>query len=302
MPCIIFIFFLSVLLVLIPVLVNVAFFTLIERKVLGLSQRRKGPNKVSFWGIIQPISDALKLFSKEITIPYLRWKNSFYVAPVLSLIISLILWRVLTWQRRESEYVYRRILILAILRLGLYPLLLAGWRSIRAYASIGAIRGIAQTISYEIRIALFLLRHLSALSWLGFGELAHFQSKQALFLLAPVLLGWLICCIAETNRTPFDFAEGESELVSGFNIEYGGGLFASIFMAEYSSILGLSTLNAILFRGSNLSLFTLIMRLRFAIFWVWVRSTLPRYRYDKLINLAWVSLLPLSLGLLIVYF
>ena len=188
------------------------------------------------------------------------------------------------------------------MRLGLYPLLVAGWRSIRAYASIGAMRGVAQTISYEIGIALFILRILviaGGSSW----TIIYLSNPYAPIVLGalPVLALWLVCCVAETNRTPFDFSEGESELVSGFNIEYGAGTFALIFIAEYATILALRTFTAMLTTGQLLVPSSALLALALAYFWVWLRATLPRYRYDILIKTSWTCLLPASLCLLIFF-
>jgi len=181
--------------------------------------------------------------------------------------------------------------------LGLYPLLLAGWSSNRKYALIGALRGIAQTISYEIRLALLLFRFLILFPRLNLKEIFINQEKFRIFILAlPLFIFWFISCVAETNRTPFDFAEGESELVSGFNIEYGAGGFALIFMAEYARILFLRLLTRILLGFSRISYIEVIIIITsFAFIWIWARATLPRYRYDKLINLAWKTILPAAL-------
>lgn len=187
--------------------------------------------------------------------------------------------------------------------LGLYPLLLAGWASNRKYALVGALRGIAQTISYEISLALILFRFLFLWPTLNLAEIFISQDLYSIRGLAvPLILFWLVSCIAETNRTPFDFAEGESELVSGFNIEYGAGGFALIFIAEYASILFLRMLTR-LFLGltSASSAITIFFMVLLAFLWIWARSTLPRYRYDKLINLAWKRILPAALVFTLFY-
>ncbi len=288
------------LFLLIPVLINVAFLTLLERKILGLSQSRKGPNKVSRGGLLQPFADAIKLFTKENFFPALSNKLLYIRGPALALILILIAWSLISWG--GPHYDFSLIILLLVLGLGLYPLLLAGWASNRAYALIGALRGVAQTISYEVSLALILIRLFSLLTRLSLAGLADLTREGLWPLVIGLVLVWLITGLAETNRTPFDFAEGESELVSGFNIEYGAGGFALIFIAEYGSILLLRYLTACLlgFRitptGGGLAAGGLV-----AFFWVWARATLPRYRYDILIDLAWKAILPAALLVLIFY-
>lgn len=280
-----------------------AFFTLMERKVLGLRQARKGPNKVRQRGLLQPFADAIKLFAKELTNPAYRYKKIFIFSPLFAMFLSLIIWLTLRWTGRRTGFMFSLVLLLVILRLGLYPLLLAGWSSVRNYAIIGAMRGVAQTISYEIRLALVVLSYATLINITNWDAIninpgysfAIFWSS------IPLWIVWFIRAVAETNRTPFDFAEGESELVSGFNVEYGGGLFAIIFIAEYATILALSVVSSTLFFGEFVSLKVLVFGLVLAYTWVWLRATLPRYRYDKLIALAWTSLLPATLGLLLFF-
>ena len=286
--------------VVVPVLVRVAFFTLLERKILGLGQTRKGPNKVSIGGLLQPFADAVKLFRKEILGPTSANPLLFWWAPVTAIGLALRLWALLTGARGGLQVGSSVLLMLALMGLCLYPLLLAGWASNSKYAMVGAMRGVAQAISYEIRLALVLLALITPGAsrrledWLRgtreFGALPAF---------APALFVWVVACVAETNRTPFDFAEGESELVSGFNVEYGRGGFALIFMAEYARILFFSTIRACLLAGlSGLGGPRAVGGAALGSWWVWVRVTLPRYRYDKLMGLAWKRLLPLSLGVL----
>ena len=284
-------------LLILPVLVNVAFLTLIERKILGLSQLRKGPNKVSLVGLLQPGADAVKLFLKEGS--YLVQSNYyvFLLAPSLTLFLVLWGWSLLPLEEGAQLYSFSVILFFLVLSTGVYRLLLAGWTSNSKYSIIGALRGIAQTISYEVRLALVLGRVLIRLKRLNLQTLgASGEGGMVLLLAAPMVSVWVVTCLAETNRTPFDFAEGESELVSGFNTEYGGGGFALIFMAEYAIIIFLRRIRALAIGGARL------MGWRFAVLatalmflWVWVRATYPRYRYDKLMHLAWKKYLPLSL-------
>jgi len=279
----------------------VAFFTLLERKILGLSQSRKGPNKVSWAGLLQPFADAVKLFLKERTRPFRGNWVLFLSTPALGLLLVLWIWALLP--QGVERYDFSLVILLVLIGLSLYPLLLAGWASHRRYALIGAIRGVAQTISYEIRLALLLMAVFRGLQRLSLTRLLRFNDWRAFRWFSLLILLWWVTCLAETNRTPFDFAEGESELVSGFNVEYGAGGFALIFMAEYARILGLSLLTRLfLGRKGLLSLGGLFVACGVGFAWVWARATLPRHRYDKLIDLAWKGILPLALALLLTFF
>ena len=291
----------STLLLLIPVLVNVAFFTLLERKILGYSQRRKGPNKVSWGGVLQPFADAVKLFTKEWALPAGANALIFWLSPVLGIFLVLALWCLIPLSRVPLKWDISLLLLLTLMGLNLYPLLVAGWASNSKYATVGALRGVAQTVSYEISLALIILRlilfrsKLHLYGWVEGLRITHFT-----LLAIPLLILWLISCVAETNRTPFDFAEGESELVSGFNIEYGAGGFALLFIAEYARIIFLRLLRALLLSGALYLRFTrVLVRTRVGFWWVWLRATYPRYRYDILINLAWKAILPATLAWLV---
>lgn len=294
---------LNFFLLIIPVLVNVAFVTLLERKILGLSQSRKGPNKVRFFGLLQPFADAVKLFCKEIFQPNSRNKILFLSSPIIGIFLSLWIWLLSPNLEIALNFQFIILLFLLILGLGIYPLLFAGWASNNKYAFLGAIRGIAQTISYEISLALILFRILLTSLTLQIIKIGNYRiTIEILILTSPLLILWLISCVAETNRTPFDFSEGESELVSGFNIEYGAGGFALIFIAEYAIILYFSFITRIIFFGFFISFLgvSFLTTILFS-FWVWLRATLPRHRYDFLIIIAWKKILPLTLIFCVLY-
>nr|AMW67955.1 NADH dehydrogenase subunit 1 [Stenobiella sp. YW-2016] len=295
--------FISMLILVICVLVGVAFLTLMERKVLGYIQIRKGPNKVGFMGIPQPFCDAIKLFTKEQTYPIMSNYLSYYISPIVSLFLSLIIWMIYPYMTNLYSFNYGLLFFLCCTSMGVYTVLVSGWASNSNYALLGGLRGVAQTISYEVSMALLLL---SLIIMIGSFNMLDFEKYQFniwfMFMFFPLMLAWLSSSLAETNRTPFDFAEGESELVSGFNIEYSSGGFALIFLAEYSSILFMSMLFSVMFLGSNLFSIMFFVKLVFISFlFIWVRGTLPRYRYDKLMYLAWKSYLPLSLNYLFLF-
>ena len=252
-------------------------------------------------GLLQPFNDAIKLFSKEVVIPNISNNIQFFLAPILALIIVLIVFFSFPFFEINISISMSLIFVYIILRINVYPVLFSGWSSNRKYALLGRLRSVAQTISYEVRLALILIFYLSisaSLRIIMIIKLNFFWSK--IFMFLPIIGIWLISCIAETNRTPFDFAEGESELVSGFNIEYGSVMFALIFMAEYASIIFIRIIFSIFFISYRTNRFILYIFSTIMIrVWIWVRTTLPRYRYDKLINLAWKIYLPMVLTILI---
>ena len=281
-------------------MLNVAFITLLERKILGYRQYRIGPNKVRLIGILQPIADAVKLFTNQIESPYNRNYLIFYISPVIRVFLVLLIWIIIPLFSGFHIFRFSIIIFLIVLRFGVYPLLLAGWSSNSKYALIGGLRGVAQTISYEIRLALILLIFLIYYLRYNLDVLRYKSSITSIIIIIPFIsFFWLISCLAETNRTPFDFSEGESELVSGFNIEYGSGGFALIFIAEYARIYFLRSVSCFLILGWPPFLITSqFFSIFFVFFWVWARATLPRFRYDLLIRLAWKRILPISLGYL----
>nr|YP_010046594.1 NADH dehydrogenase subunit 1 [Culex cylindricus]QPJ78473.1 NADH dehydrogenase subunit 1 [Culex cylindricus] len=288
------------LLLVICVMVGVAFLTLLERKVLGYIQIRKGPNKVGFMGLLQPFSDAVKLFTKEQTYPLLSNYIFYYFSPIFSLFLSLLIWMCIPYLIKLYSFNLGILFFLCITSLGVYTVMVAGWSSNSNYALLGGLRAVAQTISYEVSLALILLSFIFLIGNYNFLNFYLFQ-KYIWFIVFSFPLGlvWFASCLAETNRTPFDFAEGESELVSGFNVEYSSGGFALIFLAEYSSILFMSMLFSVIFLGSDIFSLLFFFKLTIISFlFIWVRGTLPRFRYDKLMYLAWKSFLPMSLNYL----
>nr|YP_010958775.1 NADH dehydrogenase subunit 1 [Eumorphobotys obscuralis]WNB40523.1 NADH dehydrogenase subunit 1 [Eumorphobotys obscuralis] len=295
--------FLGYLILILGVLIAVAFLVLLERKVLGYIQIRKGPNKVGMMGILQPFSDAIKLFTKEQTYPMFSNYLSYYFSPVVSFILSLIIWLLIPYYFNLISFNLGILFFLSCMSLGVYTVMVAGWSSNSNYSLLGGLRAVAQTISYEVSLALILMS--SIIMVMDFNMII-FEFYQEMvwffFLMIPLSLCWFSSSLAETNRTPFDFAEGESELVSGFNIEYSSGGFALIFLAEYSSILFMSLLIVLLYLGGySLSVF-FYLKLSFVSFmFIWIRGTLPRYRYDKLMYLAWKIYLPVSLNFLMFF-
>nr|ALO70318.1 NADH deshydrogenase subunit 1 [Atheta sp. 1 EF-2015] len=293
----------SSLILIVCVLVGVAFMVLLERKVLGYIQIRKGPSKVGYMGILQPFSDAIKLFSKESVYPLMSNYNFYYFSPILNLFLSLMLWLCMPFFSFLFSFNYGILFFLCVSSLSVYTIMIAGWSSNSNYSLLGGLRAVAQTISYEVSLSLILLSFLFLILSLNLFDLMIFQvNLWFIFLFLPLSMIWVVSSLAETNRTPFDFAEGESELVSGFNVEYSSGGFALIFLAEYASILFMSMLCVLLFMGANIYSIFFYFKLGFmAFFWIWVRGTLPRFRYDKLMYLAWKSFLSVSLNYLFMY-
>nr|YP_010728410.1 NADH dehydrogenase subunit 1 [Phaenopsectra flavipes]WEF49625.1 NADH dehydrogenase subunit 1 [Phaenopsectra flavipes] len=295
--------FLSSLLLLICVMISVAFLTLLERKVLGFIQIRKGPNKIGYFGILQPFCDAIKLFTKEQILPIFSNMFVYYLSPIFSLFLSLFIWLCIPYLVKLYSFNLGVLFFFCCMSFGVYMVMLAGWSSNSFYALLGSLRAIAQTISYEVALVIMLM---SILFLIGSFNLVYFELFQKylwfFILFFPIGFMWMISSLAETNRTPFDFAEGESELVSGFNVEYGAGGFALIFLAEYASILFMSMLFSLLFLGSNILSFMFFLKLNFIAFlFIWVRGAYPRYRYDKLMNMAWKSYLPIVLNFLFLF-
>nr|APX39454.1 NADH dehydrogenase subunit 1 [Chrysolina hyperici] len=296
--------FILTLIMFICILVGVAFLTLLERKVLGYIQIRKGPNKLGLFGLVQPFSDAIKLFTKEQNYPFMSNFNLYYFTPLMNLFLALLIWVCIPFITINLSFNLSLLFFLSISSVSVYTIMLSGWSSNSSYSLLGSMRSVAQTISYEVSLVLILLSFLFMILSVNLLDLIKFQENiWFIFLMFPLCLIWLVSSLAETNRTPFDFAEGESELVSGFNVEYSSGGFAMIFLAEYGNILFMSILSCFLFLGGNLMSLIFFLKLGILAFiWIWVRGTLPRFRYDKLMYLAWKSYLPVSLNYLMFYY
>nr|YP_010354152.1 NADH dehydrogenase subunit 1 [Valvaribifidum huananense]UOG84811.1 NADH dehydrogenase subunit 1 [Valvaribifidum huananense] len=285
------------------VLIGVAFLTLLERSVLGYIQIRKGPNKVGFVGLLQPFSDAIKLFCSESTYPNFSNYFCYYFSPIISFILSLLVWLLIPYMFNMISFNLGILFFFCLTSMGVYTVMIAGWSSNSSYALLGGLRSVAQTISYEVSMALILLSVILMIMSFNLLFMNIYQEiVWFFFLMVPLSFCMFSSLLAETNRTPFDFAEGESELVSGFNIEYSSGGFALIFLAEYSSILFMSMMFIILYLGGyELSLIFYFKLGLVSFLFIWVRGTLPRYRYDKLMYLAWKMYLPISLNYLLLF-
>nr|NP_739971.1 NADH dehydrogenase subunit 1 [Neocyttus rhomboidalis]BAC23567.1 NADH dehydrogenase subunit 1 [Neocyttus rhomboidalis] len=292
----------------VPILLAVAFLTLIERKVLGYMQLRKGPNIVGPYGLLQPIADGAKLFIKEPIRPSTSSPALFIFSPMLALTLALVLWAPLPLPFPVIDLNLGILFMLALSSLAVYSILGSGWASNSKYALVGALRAVAQTISYEVSLGLILLSVILLSG--GFTLQTFNETQEATWLTLPawpLTAMWYISTLAETNRAPFDLTEGESELVSGFNVEYAGGPFALLFLAEYANILLMNTLSAILFFGAstipsfpeltstNIMTKAAILSMVF----LWVRASYPRFRYDQLMHLVWKNFLPITLAMVI---
>ncbi len=285
-----------------PLLISVAYLTLIERKVIASIQRRKGPNVVGFFGLLQPFADVLKLLLKETILPSVANRTVFILAPVITLFLSLMGWATLPVGEGQvySDINLGLLYIFAVSSLGVYGIIISGWSSNSRYAFLGGLRSAAQMVSYEVSIGLIVMNILLCVGTLNLSKIVFFQ-ENVWFVIPLFFVGGLffISALAETNRPPFDLPEAEAELVAGYFVEYSSMTFALFFVGEYGSILLMSGLCAILFLGGWLVGGTISMGVKtiFVVFlFIWVRAAFPRYRYDQLMRLGWKVFLPLSLG------
>ncbi len=309
----------KIIVILIPVLLGVAYLTYAERKIIGYIQVRIGPNRVGPLGLLQPIADAIKLTFKEIIIPTGANKKLFIIAPILSLAPSLAAWAVIPFNDVAvlADINAGLLYILALTSLAVYGIIIAGWASNSKYAFIGSMRAVAQIIAYEIAMGFALVGVLIAAGSLNLGDIIRAQDGSLLHWfwipLWPLFIVFFIAGVAETNRAPFDVSEGESEIVAGFHVEYGGMAFSIFFMAEYANMMLISILTAIMFCGGWLSPFQgvpflgepsiiwLLMKTSFFLFlFLWFRATFPRYRYDQIMRLGWKVFIPITIVWLVV--
>jgi NADH-quinone oxidoreductase subunit H len=293
-------------------MIGVAYLTLAERKVIGYMQIRIGPNRVGYWGLLQPIADGVKLFFKEIIVPTGSSKFLFVLAPIMALAPSLAAWAVVPFAdgmvlaNVNAGLLY----LLAMTSLGVYGVIIAGWASNSKYAFLGAVRSAAQIVSYEIAMGFALVCVLMASQSMNLTEIVQGQQGSYgllnwyLIPLFPMFLVYLISGVAETNRAPFDMAEGESEIVAGFHVEYSGMAFALFFLAEYANMILIAFLTSIMFLGGWLSpvpflpdsFIWLLAKVSFILLlFLWFRATFPRYRYDQLMRLGWKVFIPLTI-------
>nr|YP_008080470.1 NADH dehydrogenase subunit 1 [Apalone spinifera]AEH99525.1 NADH dehydrogenase subunit 1 [Apalone spinifera] len=297
---------LSPLMYMIPILIAVAFFTLIERKILGYMQLRKGPNIVGPYGLLQPVADGLKLFTKEPIYPMNSSPTLFTLAPTLALLLALSIWLPLPMPFPLSDLNLGLLFLISISSFTVYSIMWSGWASNSKYALWGALRAVAQTISYEVTLGIILI---SMILFSGGFNMQTFMTTQEPMLLVfsswPLMMMWYISTLAETNRSPFDLTEGESELVSGFNVEYAAGPFALLFLAEYANILMMNMITTIMFlnpfnTNNPPELLTIMLTLKtmmLSMGFLWVRASYPRFRYDQLMFLLWKNFLPITLAL-----
>lgn len=281
-------------------LLSVAFFTLFERKVIGLFHNRLGPNKVSFLGLLQPLLDAFKLLSKQSIIPLRSNKFTYHLAPHRALVLSLFLWSTIPTLYLIININYSLVMFFCVGSIIVFSVLLAGWSSNSKYSLIGSLRSVAQSISYESVFSTLIVLVLILL--MSYSIRSAFTLSSVIFL--PLLPIWVICTLAETHRAPFDFSESESELVSGFNTEYSGAYFAFIFLSEYIVLLYSCILITFLFFSwlIPVSIFSVtVVTLLISFIFIWIRVTFCRFRYDILIMISWKVLLPTTLILFICY-
>ncbi len=306
----------SIVVILVPLFIVVAYYTYAERKIIGYMQIRKGPNRVGPWGLLQPFADMFKLMFKEIIFPTNANRFLFVIAPVLAFAPAMAAWAVVPFTDTMvfSDINAGLLYILAMTSLGVYGVIIAGWASNSKYALLGAMRSAAQIVAYEIAMGFALVGVLMAGGSLNLGEIVNAQQGGVynwfLLPLFPLFLVYFIAGLAETNRAPFDVAEGESEIVAGFHVEYSGMTFAVFFLAEYANMILISLLTVLMFLGGWLSPFPELMGDSivwlfiktgiFMFFFLWFRATFPRYRYDQIMRLGWKVLIPVTIVWLVV--
>jgi NADH-quinone oxidoreductase subunit H len=302
----------QILAIVLPLLVAVAYLTLAERKVIGAMQMRKGPNVVGPFGLFQPIADGLKLFFKETIIPTGSSKVVFFIAPALTFILALVSWAVIPF---DEGWVLANInvgvlYLFAISSLGVYGIIMAGWASNSKYAFLGGLRAAAQMVSYEVSIGFVMISVLLCVGSLNLTDIVHAQAEKGWFVIwhLPLFVIFYTSCLAETNRSPFDLMEAESELVTGYNVEYSAMTFALFYLGEYANMILVCAMTTVLFLGGWLSplpfapfnqvpgIIWFALKVSILLFgFLWIRATFPRYRFDQLMRLGWKVFLPFSL-------
>lgn len=306
----------KILVVVVPLLISVAYFTLAERKILGAIQRRRGPNVVGVYGLLQPLADGLKLFLKETIIPSSANKFIFIISPIVFFVVSLMSWAIIPFDKYSyfAEMNIGTLYILAISSLGVYGVILSGWSSNSKYSFLGALRSTAQMISYEVSIGFIIITIIMCCGSFRLQTIVECQTETWFAItFFPLFLIFFASSLAETNRHPFDLPEAEAELVSGYNVEYSAMGFALFSLGEYSNMLAMSSLNTILFCGGWLAPLSFLAFIPgyiwfglkicvFVILFVCMRAILPRYRYDQLMVIGWKIFLPISLAYLILTF
>jgi NADH-quinone oxidoreductase subunit H len=312
----ILIILIKILLIVVPLLISVAYFTLAERKILGAIHRRRGPNVIGVYGLLQPLSDGFKLLVKETVLPSSANKILFLLSPILTFLISLMGWAIIPFDKYAvlSEMNIGVLYLFAISSLGVYGIIMSGWSSNSKYAFLGALRSTAQMVSYEVSIGFIMLTIIVCCGSFNLQNIIEVQSSiWFVFVFAPLFLMFFTSALAETNRHPFDLPEAEAELVSGYNVEYSAMGFALFSLGEYANMLLMSSINVILFFGGWLAPFSFLSFIPgafwfglkicfFVILYVWMRAALPRYRYDQLMGLGWKVFLPASLAYLTITF
>jgi len=307
---------LKILIIIVPLLISVAYFTLAERKILGAIQRRRGPNVVGVYGLLQPLSDGFKLLVKETVLPSNANKFIFILAPIITFVISLMGWAIIPYDKYSvlSEVNVGVLYLFAISSLGVYGIIMSGWASNSKYAFLGALRSAAQMVSYEVSIGFIIVTIVVCCGSFNLQTIIESQ-RNVWFIIPffPLFLMFFTSALAETNRHPFDLPEAEAELVSGYNVEYSAMGFALFSLGEYANMLLMSSLNVILFFGGWLpplevlsfipgSIWFGLKICFFVVLYVWIRAALPRYRYDQLMGLGWKVFLPISLTYLMLTF